>query len=355
MTAIAPRPVEAPVVSADAVSPDAPVKRRVLSLDAVRGLAIVAMLVALHPGPRGGLPYQFTHAKWHWVTFIDTFFPLFLFAVGAAMPFSARASAWRAVGRRVVLLVVIGIGLVAAKHGKLPGAGGGVLQHIAISYLGARLILMAPRRWQLPIVGGLLTAVAAVWLVAPSGDPFGRTTSFPHMVDTWIYGGFTVEGTIQSIMSIANVFGGIVAGRLVKERVADGRVLRIAVAAAVGLAVAGFVLHAAGIPLNKKLWTPSFALWSTATGFGYFAAAYWLFDVRGRERLARPLVWLGRNAIAIYIVSSLGEALIARVLSLPAEIAGSGLLASAVYAGVWLLLGILFCRELDRRRIYLKI
>jgi len=330
-------------------------KRRVLSLDATRGFAIVIMLVALHPGPRGGLPYQLTHAKWHWITFVDTFFPLFLFAVGVAMPFSTRASEWRAVARRVVLLVLIGMVLVAAKHASFPRGGGGVLQHIAIAYLGARVILAAPRRWQLPIVGALLALISVIWIVAPSGDPWGRDTSLAHLVDGWIYGGFTVEGTVQSLVSIVNVMGGVVAGRLVKERVGDGQVVRAAMVWAVGLCVAAFVLHWLGMPMNKKLWTPSFGLFSTATGFFYFAVAYWLFDQRGWEKAARPLVWLGRNAITLYIVSSLGVALLDRVIDLPAHILGSGLLASTVYATVWTLLGVWFCRELDRRRIYLKI
>ena len=339
-----------------AVSPDAPVKRRVLGLDATRGLAIVVMLVALHPGPRGGLPYQLTHAEWHGVTFVDTFFPLFLFAVGAAMPFSSRASAWRAVARRIVLLVVIGMVLVAAKHAAFPRGGGGVLQHIAISYLGARLILEAPRRWQLPIVGGLLAVISAVWVLGPSGDPWGEGTSLAHLVDERIYGGFTVEGSVQSLVSIVNVFGGIVAGRLVKDRRDDDRtVVPIALAWAAGLVAVSVVLHLVGMPLNKKIWTPSFGLFSTGTGFFYFALMYWAFDRRRWERAAQSLVWLGRNAITIYIVSSLGVALLDRVLDLPATIAGSGLLASVVYAGLWLLAGVVFCRELDRRRIYLKI
>jgi predicted acyltransferase len=194
-----------------------------------------------------------------------------------------------------------------------------------------------------------------VWIVAPSGDPWGRDTSLAHLVDGWIYGGFTVEGTVQSLVSIVNVMGGVVAGRLVRERVDDGGVLRAAMAWAVGLCVAALVLHWAGMPMNKKLWTPSFGLFSTATGFFYFAVAYWMFDVRAWERVARPLVWLGRNAITIYIVSSLGVALLDRVLDLPAEVLGSGLLASTVYATTWTLLGMWLCRELDRRRWYLKV
>ena len=365
MTAVAPGPrLEVPPAGSDAsdapaapAQPVAPAKRRVLSLDAVRGFAIVIMLVALHPGPRGGLPYQLTHAKWHWVTFVDTFFPLFLFAVGAAMPFSSRASEWRAVIRRVVLLVLIGMVLVAAKHGAFPRGGGGVLQHIAISYLGARLILAAPRRAQLPIVGLLLAAISVVWVVAPSGDPWGRDTSLAHLVDGWLYGGFTVEGTVQSIVSIVNVFGGVVAGRMVRERAdrdGDG-IVPVALVWAVGLCVAALALHVAGMPMNKKLWTPSFGLFSTASGFFYFAVAYWAFDQRRWERVAQPLVWLGRNAITIYIVSSLGVALLDRVLHLPAHLLGSGLLASTVYATTWTALGVWFCRELDRRRWYLKV
>lgn len=94
-------------------------RERILAVDVVRGLAIVGMLLVNNPGIPAAMPQALRHAPWQGLTLADQVFPLFLFTVGASMPFSQRAQRPGAVGRRVVGLFLLGSLLVSAKQHRL--------------------------------------------------------------------------------------------------------------------------------------------------------------------------------------------------------------------------------------------
>ena len=331
-------------------------RRRVVAIDVVRGFSVVILLVAVHPGPRDGLPFHLGHPPWSGLTFADTIFPLFLFAVGASMPFSARASTPAKVLRRVALLTAIGIVLVTLKNRELTLPG--VLQHIAVAYLLAWLVLRLPRRAQL-VVGAAL--VAATWLAYellhdPGVDPWGRRGTFAHLANDPFFGRFATEGVPQTILSTINVLAGAFAGALVMGG-ADARAALRRVLPWAGLYIALGLAMALVVPVNKHIWTPSFAVLTVGTSFGYFAVALWLVDVRGVRRGIRPLVVLGSNAIAVYVVTLAFGALLAptfRDLSGPLEPLGSTAL-TLIWSVGWLLVGLAFCEVLYRRRVFIKV
>lgn len=331
-------------------------RRRVVAIDVVRGFSVVILLVAVHPGPREGLPAQLAHAPWTGLTFADTIFPLFLFAVGASMPFSARAATPARMLRRVTLLTLIGVALVSIKAGELTLPG--VLQHIAFAYLFAWLVLRAPRRLQAAMVAAIVGgAWLAYELVHHAGvDPYGTRGTFAHLANEPFFGRFATEGVPQTVISTVNVLAGAAAGGLV-ARGADGqaalrRVVPWAAACiALGLAMAPFV------PVNKYLWTPSFAVLTAGTSFAYFAIALWLVDVKGWAGWTRPVVILGSNAIAIYVFTLAAGALFAGVFrDLSEPLAGAGDVTVAVsWAVAWLLLGYALCAWMYRRRLFIKV
>jgi predicted acyltransferase len=82
---------------------------------------------------------------------------------------------------------------------------------------------------------------------------------------------------------------------------------------AVGLAVGGIVAVLLGLgwslwlPLNKALWTGSFALTTAGIAALVFAVCYYVVDVRGHQEWADPFVWLGVNPLAIYCLSELSR------------------------------------------------
>src|ERR687888_2310820 len=77
-----------------------PGRERVLAIDVVRGLAVVGMLLVNDAGIPAAMPQALRHAPWQGLTLADQVFPLFLFTVGASMPFSQRAQQPAAVLRR---------------------------------------------------------------------------------------------------------------------------------------------------------------------------------------------------------------------------------------------------------------
>lgn len=139
--------------------------KRLTSLDAFRGLTIIAMLMVNNPGYDSAFPRQFRHGHWgEMITFCDLIFPWFLFIVGVAVPFSASAFHRRVSGflpylikavRRMLLLLFFGI-LIDCSINKRIVIGMDVLQLIGLAYFAGAMIYELPKRWRLIIAGSLL-------------------------------------------------------------------------------------------------------------------------------------------------------------------------------------------------------
>jgi len=340
-----------------APAPGGAVPARLHALDAARGLAIVVMLVVMNPGPAGELPDQLHHPPWHGLTFADLFFPLFLFAVGVSMTLSRRGLDVRHALYRAGVLFVLGVALASLKHERL--ALTGVLQHIAGSYLLALAVLRLPRRWQPPVAAGMvvLAWVAFVAWAGPGADPWGRSGTLAHAVDARVNGGFTSEGTLQTAASAVTVLGGAFAGRWIR-RVPDRRRLVRGVAAAAAAMLGLGLLMALAVPVNKRLWTPSFTVLTLGTSLAWLALGVWLVDVRRARRATAPLVHLGANPIFVYALSMAALAVLRNhgdALT-PAFAPGGNVVAGAfAYAAAWTALWWLVAFVLYRRRIFVKI
>ncbi|HVL63544.1 MAG TPA: heparan-alpha-glucosaminide N-acetyltransferase domain-containing protein [Actinomycetota bacterium] len=331
--------------------PGAP--RRLLSLDAVRGVAIVILLLAGNPFMREDLWVGFKHPEWHGLRFADLFFPLFLFVVGAAMTLSRRAAEPRHAFRRVGILFLLGVGLSSFKHASITIPG--VLQHIAVAYLIAWLVLRAPRRAQIPLTAGIVLGVWGIYVAFGGSDPWDMTSTAAHRVDGFLFGHFATEGTLQSIISSVNVLGGAFIARGIKERKAE-RLWRWVGAHGAWLIALSLVL-AFVVPVNKRVWSPSFALLSLGTSVLWFALMIWVIDVRRWRRGVTPLVELGANPIAIYVGYIVIRALLSDFAHLAPVIApfGSRGAGALLYSLAWLVAGWLVARWLYRRRIFIKI
>lgn len=327
---------------------ETPRRVRLQALDAARGFAVVIMLVVMNPGPTDDLPDQLHHPDWHGFTLADTALPLFLFASGLSMTLSRPTLDTRQVLRRVGLLLSFGVALATLKHQTL--TFNGVLQHLAGAYLLAWAVLRLPRRLQAPAAAAL---VGAVWLAfaawGAGGDPWAPGSTLAHQIDGILYGGFATEGTLQTIASAATVVAGASAGRLVRAHPRAAELVPALAVRAAGFVAAGLLL-ALVVPLNKHLWTPSFAVLTIGTSLTILAVGLWLIDVRGLHKVAQPLVHLGANPIVIYLLS------MAALFSLR-NYAGALLptLGAVPWAIAWTALWWLGARALHRRGIFVKI
>ena len=328
---------------------------RFAALDVLRGAAVAGMLLATMPGDWAFTYPQLRHADWNGWTLTDMVFPAFLFSVGAALGLSferatcnapARARTWRRVARRAASLIALGLALEATYNlaifagAHFPGRGGlenlrlpGVLQRIGLCYaLAAVLVLSLARRTGdggrrvdvralvlagVSILGGywLLLVLIPVPGFGPGRlDPVG---TLPAYVDRLVFtpahlwvlatatpGGpvtYDPEGLLSSLPATVNVLMGVLAAEAWRRRPEHAPAVLLAGGAlAIGLGLA----FANILPINKRLWTSSFVLFSGGVSLLGLAAAAVVLRSRTIAWLLTPLNVLGANAIAAFVAAT---------------------------------------------------
>jgi predicted acyltransferase len=341
-----------------AVATTAPV--RLHGVDVARGLAVVGMLLVDNRGS-AAIGTQLVHAPWHGLRLADVVFPVFLLLVGVSMPFSRRAHRPRAVLQRVAKLTGLGVLVLTAKYG--PGTwSAGVLGHVAGAYLLCWLLLRLPRRAQLPTGLGVLLTLSALNALVPVpgvGRPaLEPGASWAEWFDGLLGLDFGAEAPHTLLPSALTVYIGVLAGRVLLEHPGPPAVRRL-VAAAAPLLAAGLLL-APALPLNKRLWTPSYLLVTGALALLTLATAHALVDVRGVRRPFQVLEVLGVNAIVAFVAS---ELVFRAVLSHTVQPSVVGALTAvagpAVAAWAWALLSVAaiwaLCALLARRGVVVRV
>jgi heparan-alpha-glucosaminide N-acetyltransferase len=110
--------------------------------------------------------------------------------------------------------------------------------------------------------------------------------------------------TLSFMPTLGTMILGLIAGGVLRSARPAAAKLRWLMAAGVAGLASGWLLGALGIcPVVKRIWTPSFTLWSGGACFLLLAVAYFLIDVRGHQRWAFPLVVIGTNSIAAYVIT----------------------------------------------------
>ena len=314
-----------------------PARPRLAGLDIFRGLAVAGMILVNTPGSWSHLWWPLDHAEWHGWTPTDLVFPAFLFAVGVALALSfprrIDGSVWARIARRTLLLIAIGWGLQLLARPELATFRfPGVLQRIALCYAPAASLailtasrLSDGRRAPRPgaILGTALGALALYWALltvipvpgfgAGQLSPEGNLTGYvDRLVFTTAHiwrGGtdaagnvvYDPEGLLSTVSALANVLFGMLAA-IAWQRDPARAVPRIALAGAALVAI-GLLLHPV-LPINKKLWTSSFALFTSGAS-ALLLALCMVATRNGVPRLLAPLHMLGMNAILGYILSVL--------------------------------------------------
>ena len=271
--------------------------QRLTSLDAFRGFAIAGMLLVNNPGTwdPAVVPRLLLHAEWHGCTFADLIFPFFLFAVGMAMPFSdARKREqgvpfWKCVlvaARRAIVLYLLGAFLKSASI-NLPVLHFGILQRIGVLYFAVYLILRLRMQWQAAIAVSMLFIWWAIlaFVQAPGVIPgsFERDVNAAQYLDSFILAPDDKETIISMIPGISTVLFGVLAGRYLQQRKDHASVMRmLAIGAAAGIIIG--LLWDLIVPLNKILWTSSFAVYTA--GWSCLVFLLFILGHRGAKTVA---------------------------------------------------------------------
>ena len=377
-----------------------PPANRLAAIDTARGLVMLMMLAEVLRLPRVAaarpdsplwqwLGWAQTHAAWRGLSPHDLIQPMFSFLVGTALPFSLAARrargesvarlAWHAAFRALVL-VLLGVFLRSLGRAGTNTTFEDTLSQIGLGYLPLFGLAFAPRRWQLAALGvtlgGYFLLFAAWPLPGPDFDwaSVGVPPDWPHpsgfaahwdknsnpaaTFDRWLLnhcprtepflfnrGGYA---TLSFVPTLGTMLLGLFAGERLRADQPWGAKLRRLVFAGLACLAAGIALDRAGIcPSVKRIWTPSWVLVSAGVCYLALALLALITDVRGYKLWAFPLVVVGANSIAAYLIEHVGRefteaALIRHLGRGPFVALGPAyeplLLGAATLAAFWLLL-----------------
>ncbi len=293
-----------------------------MPLDVFRGLTMAGMVLVNNPGTWDAVYAPLRHAPWHGLTPTDVVFPFFLFIVGVAIAPSLDgrppAFALLRVLRRAVVIFAVGVllnGFPAFDWStiRIPG----VLQRIAVCYLVAAVLYLAASWRGHAVVAALLLLGywAALTLVSVPGygaGDLGPEGNLAAWVDRAVLGPhiwrvsrvYDPEGILSTVPAVATVLFGVLAGQWLWSR----RPPRTITMGLILFGVLGVALGAEWsnwLPLNKALWTSSYAVLTGGLALLLLAGCYWATEVCGWHRWATPFAVFGVNALALYVLSSL--------------------------------------------------
>ncbi|MDN3689909.1 acyltransferase family protein [Cyclobacterium jeungdonense] len=306
---------------------------RILSIDALRGFDMLLIIFAdrffasLHQGAdtafTGFLARQFEHPEWFGSTFYDIIMPLFLFVVGAVIPFSlsqrmqeqnSKGQLYGKLIKRFIILFILGWivqgNLLALDAGQFK-VFSNTLQAIAVGYVFSCLAFIHLSRNGRYLLFVFCLLSYALLLTLPQVPGVGRSTLMPDQnfalyVDRLVFGpfddGLQYTWLLSGLGFTATTLSGLFAGEWIKSDMPRKKVVLYLVAAgliALSLGLIWGIWH----PIVKKIWSSSFVLASSGVCYLLLAAFYWIIDVKGKTAWTFPLKVIGMNAITAYVLS----------------------------------------------------
>lgn len=384
--------------------------QRLLALDILRGITIAGMILVNNPGSWGHIYAPLAHAEWHGLTPTDLVFPFFMYIMGISTYFSLRkydfkfsgATLWK-ICRRTVVIFAIGLaiawfgmflrGITSGKalaeavftfdHIRILG----VMPRLAICYGFGSLIALALSKKALPwFIAGMLVVYAVILFIG-NGFEFASNNVIAvvdnavlgpdHMYTDHVAGEslkFDPEGLLSTLPSIAHMLIGFVCGGLIVGTKDNN--LRINKLFIIGtiLTFSGFLLDF-GIPINKKIWSPTFVLTTCGLAASFLGLLIWIIDIKGYRRWCRFFEAFGINPLFMYCLGAVLSIIIGAI-KVPYAAVESGIttlkgwiyqavlmpacadnatLASLCFAILFVLLNWCIGDILYKKKIYIKI
>jgi predicted acyltransferase len=370
-------------------------KQRFLALDIFRGMTICFMIIVNNSGS------QFTyspleHSHWNGFTPTDLVFPSFLFAVGNAMSFVMNR--WDTLSQRKVLtkifkrtLIIFLCGFLMywfpffeynnAHHLVLSPFSQtrimGVLQRIALAYCLASLLIYYFKPGT--VIGVSISILLLYWVVLKIGgdapDPLSMTGNLGYKIDVWLMGkdhmyhgegiAFDPEGWLSTLPAVVNVTFGYLVGKFLQQK---GKTFE----GLTKLLLLGFVLMVIAyfwdlsFPINKKLWTSSFVVYTVGIDCVIISAIIYVVDFLGKARWTKFFTVFGKNPLFIYLLSEVGATVLNLIHPQPDMDLVSWLYSnfyrhaglyfgSLLFAISWMLFCWLIGLYLDKKKIYVRV
>ena len=347
--------------------------QRLLSLDILRGITVAGMILV-----NNGWGESFEmlgHSEWNGMTPCDLVFPFFLFIMGISCYLSLVKSEFkptpkviRRIIKRTVLLFAIGLFINWFDHaieGDLLCFGHlriwAVMQRIALCYgIVSLFALFCNHKYTIPVIIGLLVIYTAI-LIFGNGYAEDASVNILAQVDLNLFGYDHVyhkspvdpEGLLGTISSVAHVL-------LIRQKeTIEQKVIALFVVGTV-LVIGGYLLSY-GLPLNKRIWSPSYVMVTCGLASLLQAFLMYVIDIQKKSKWTTFFHVFGVNALALYVSSELLAIFLGNIGWSTAVYDGIHAVisplkwASLAYAVYFVLLNFAIGYVLYRKKIYIKL
>ncbi|MCW3092162.1 MAG: hypothetical protein JWP81_3231 [Ferruginibacter sp.] len=370
--------------------------KRFLALDAFRGMTICFMIIVNTPGNSATTFSPLLHAHWNGFTPTDLVFPSFLFAVGNAMSFvmprwsnlPQSKVLWK-IFRRTFIIFLVGYLMYWFPFFRFDATNHvtgtpftetrvfGVLQRIALCYGIASLLFYYLKPRTVVVISVLLLFLywILLYLLGDPTAPLSLEGNAVLKIDRWLLGdkhlyhgegvAFDPEGLLSTLPAIGNVVGGYMAGRFIQRKGNDYEGLSVLLLSGVVLVFLGYCWDLS-FPVNKKLWTSSFVLYTVGLDCLILSAILYITQFLSKTRWTYFFEVFGRNPLPIYLLSELVVTLLFVFKVNPKTTVfhwiwvnifshAGGYLGSFLFAVSFMLFCWLVGYLLDKKRIYIRV
>lgn len=353
---------------------------RLLSLDILRGLTVAGMIFVNNG--YGESFEMFHHVKWNGMTPCDLVFPFFLFIMGIStylslskFQFKATAPVITKIIKRTAILFLLGLFINWFDHaveGDVLCFGHlriwAVLQRIALCYCGVSLFaVLCNHKYLVPTIITLLVIYSGI-LIIGNGYAEDAATNILAQVDLNLFGydhlyhksPVDPEGLLGTISGIAHVMIGFYCGKKMKEApTVNDKLTRFLLVGAV-LVISGYLLSFA-LPLNKRIWSPSYVMMSCGLASLLLGILMYVIDVKKQQKWTSFFHVFGVNALVLYASSEFMAIVFGRfgindwIYSLYSYGILDPRISSVFYAVTFVLLNFVIGYPLYKNKVYIKL
>jgi predicted acyltransferase len=329
---------------------------RLTSLDVFRGATMLFMASEImrisslgrafpDSGTAGFVASMLSHRAWVGCSPWDLIQPAFMFMVGVSLPFSiaSRRAKGQTFGRmflhsvyRALMLIALGIFLRSQSRQQTNFTFEDVLTQIGLGYVFLFLLGWVRPKIQWAAAIAILVGYWAAFALYPLppadfdtttvGVPadwehkqtgfarhWDKNTNMANAFDQWFLNLFPRERpfvanrggylTLNFVPSLATMIFGLLAGGLLRrDRPGMSKVKTMLLFGVGGIAL-GLLVHMLGLcPIVKRIWTPSWTLFSAGWVVLMLAGLYYVVDLLGYRKWTLPLLVVGMNSIAMYFL-----------------------------------------------------
>ncbi len=298
---------------------------RLISLDAMRGFTIAAMIMVNFPGSEEYVFPTLRHSKWNGLTFTDLIAPTFLFIVGVSIAFAyskrlndhgPKTDLYKKIIIRSLKIFAVGMFLNMLPDFDFSNLRyTGTLHRIAIVFLVCAMLFLNTTWKQQTILGAVILVLywLAMTLIPTPGMGkvvLERGVNLAAWVDQqWMpgkmwQGTWDPEGILSTFPSIVTGITGMLAGKLMLSRFPPNEKVNY-------LTTAGFFAIAIGyfwgliFPVNENIWTSSFVMVTSGFAAMLLGVLYFVIDILGRKKGTKPGIIFGANSITVYVLADI--------------------------------------------------